>query len=288
MTFLTYRRFWIIGLIPFLVAAAPPSIATPPGAPGLLRLSRFFVGAHPEAPTPSRAPNGLHVLLGRVLSARVEPAGWRGTRYTYVVQVLCTVPGGPKLGRSVTIVGLRTPPRTRSWPLHIAIMRPGTYFVADPVQERGGAALLWTGDGSAAYPFGVFLPSPVAEADVSNLRAAILAYAKLRQAKSTLTDAECAKLRRGKNYFLWALGTWVLAKRATQEEARLWAYELSERSMPGISNPPMLSPRRELWILHCLRRVVPANARPSTKELFLAVAGYLRRLAAPHEPGYKP
>ena len=92
----------------------------------------------------SGAPSGTYVMLGRVLTARVDSAGWRGTRYTYTVRVLCAIPAGLVAGKSTTIVGYRTPPFTRSWPLHVAIMRPGTYFVLSPCGS--GPVFGWGGN----------------------------------------------------------------------------------------------------------------------------------------------
>ena len=136
-------------------------------------------------------------------------------------------------------------------------------------------------------PFGIFEPSSVSKADVGDLKATLLLYGRTSQAKGGLTSAEAHKLRKSKNYYLWALGTWALARLAKRPEVRRWLALLGRYSVPGHpAGPVKLSPRRAFWLVHCIRRVVPATARPSATELSAALTGYLRRLATPPVPGY--
>ena len=280
MVIANLRAWRPLGMLPLLVAVSAQASVLKPSA------------------TLPEMPNGLHLVLGKVLDARAEGVGRtyntgaRVTKYTYSVQVLCAVPKGAKIGRSFLIVGYRTPPHTRSWPLHVPIMKIGVYFVTEPSGEvspgSAGAPLSWGGNSSEAEPFGVFEPSPVAVADVPRLKAALLAYARLYQAGRVVSHTQALRLRRSKNYYLWALGTWAVAKVATPTEANLWAEQLGKYSSPGFpASHRMLSPRRAFWILHCLRSVVPTAARPSGKELLAATEGYLQRLAQPRVPGYR-
>lgn len=286
MAFLTDHRFWVLGVVGLLAGAALPRATTSPCA-----------------------SCGLYVVLGKVLAARSHdetprrPPFRRRMRYTYDVRVLasvavrlrlrgrlldytCGYPMSPctmKTDSTATIVGLRV--FRRSWSVFTPIMKPGVYFVMMAGRQPDGS-LSHTYADDGLMPIGIELPSPVAGGDVAKLQAAMLLYARLG---GSLASAEAAKLRRSKNYYLWAWGSWALAKHATRGQVRYWLAILGRYRSPGFpAGPAKLSPRRAFWLVRCMKSVVPTAARPSCRELSTALAGYLRRLATPHVPGYKP
>lgn len=276
------RTWWILGL-PLLLMATSGQAAVPDAS----------------VPLPP-IPNTIPIVLGRVLSAHSQVTKAIGSRwllmnYTYRVRVLYAIPKAPKIAGSITIQGLRTPPMTQEWQMNMPIMKPGAYFLMGVSVWRQADGFPYGDQGlteaKSWLPFGVSQPSAVAKSDIAKLEAAMLVYSKLTMPGRRLTSAEIVKLCNSKNYFLWALGTWALARGILSKgiggvdpgyRIMLWLQRLDS------SKKKVLSPRRAFWIIHCLRRVVPAKERPSAQGLSDAMAFYLRLLATPNDPGYKP
>ena len=138
-------------------------------------------------------------------------------------------------------------------------------------------------------PFGIYLPSPVAKADVANLRAALLKYGELYKKGKPITAARALKLRGSRNYFLWALGTWAMAKRATRDDAIRLLHDLDRFDAPGVPAAlPPLSARRAFWVIHCVCRVAPPASRPPAAVVRHSLVLYLFGKAQVHEAGYQP
>lgn len=263
------------------------------GAAWLLAARTAVAGA---ATLPSVGTPTAPVIVGEVLAVHARLAGkYAGgghlgpaTRYHYKVRVLAALPSAPRVGPAITIVGLRAV--RRSWSVFTPVMKPNVYFVMPvfrhPKRSTNYTITYWTLAGRW-LPLGVRPPSPVASADVAKLRAAVALYARLAKAGTWPTKARIAKLRHSKNYYLWSLGTWLLAKRARRSLVKHWLLTLGAYDVPGFRvSAPQLSPRRAFWLAHCIRHVVPKSARPARGDVSTAIIGYLRRLAQPHEAGY--
>ncbi len=223
---------------------------------------------------PSRARGGL-VILGQVAAVGKKAVNRFTTRYTYRVRVVGQQRGRPQPGVVITVVGLRRTSRTPGG-TQIPLMSNGTYFLMAVMPARGGRSYRYVKT-EQWFPLGVGLPSPVAKRDVAGLAAALREYGRLRK-MGKLVKSQAFKLRDSRNFYLWALGTRVIAIDCTHKDV----YTL----LDGLFRN--LSPRRAFWILHCVRRVAPPAVRPSRGMVLSYLTSYLARLSKAHEPGYKP
>lgn len=228
---------------------------------------------------PHFLPAKYLIILAKVVGVRKTVLDRFTTFYSYRIRVLCEYRHRLKAGSDNTLMGKCAIRRNGS--VFIPVMKRRAYFLAAVKPSSNSALLRYPSVDWPRYwlPIGIQLPSPVAKGDLENLKVALLRYGEMWAAGGKLAHVRAIGLARSKNYFLWALGVSTLSKRASPAQVDRWISDLESL--------PALSPRRAFWLIHCVRRVVPARARPSTKEIFLAVACYLRQLAAPHEPGYK-
>lgn len=234
------------------------------------------------------------LILAKVLSVHVKHIGGRRligstTKYRYRVRILYAESEKVNPGEAVLIYG--TERIVRSWSTWVPSMSPGVRFITFvspaglPEKFRCGTELRGTW-----LPLGVPVPSPVSAGEASNLRRALVLYGRLGRRGSwrRMPPRQARKLWSSSNYFLWALGTSVLARNASKLQVQAWLHDIELAVIHTGLGSRVLSPRRAFWLIHCMRSVAPAAVRPSRKELLAAMEGYLRLLSVPHVHGYKP
>ena len=267
-----HRFLMLLSAVVVLFAVATTTISAPP-----LHRNGYF--------------SDKYVILGKVLDVRSQKVDKLTTDYSYRVRVLCEYRDQLKPGATITIIGQRAYLQTGS--TFIPIMRPGVCFLmgVDPTNKPGvfryNLAMLpveWA-------PIGVGLPSPVQQAAITPLKQAMEFLGQKRPwAKGqAINHAEAARLRRSKNYYLWALGTWAIAKSGTRNDVLNLLYDMERFDAPGLpAQLPPISPRRALWITYCVRYVAPPASRPQPKTVLSYLNSYLTGISQTHELGYKP
>jgi hypothetical protein len=253
----------------------------------------LVLGLSSEVQSAPPAPADL-IVLGQVLDAQAVADG-PNANYTYRVRVICEAHGRVRPDAEITVRGRRM--LVRSFVIRIPAMARGTYFLMPvrPTQNSEEFTYELPEFQDCWLAIGLRLPTPIAQNEISDLTEALTKYGELPRKNGGnlgLTQQQIDDLRSSKNYFLWALGTTAIAEQASDAgDAHLFINDLElgvaasvklshelDSANGIISNRPTISPRQALWLMHCLRDVVPEKVRPSCDETQGALLHYLDRL----------
>ena len=138
-------------------------------------------------------------------------------------------------------------------------------------------------------PIGISPTSPVVKGDLTNLKQALVKYGQLQKTDKLITIAQANQLRSSHNYYLWALGTWAIAKSGMRNDVLNLLDDLQRCYGPGAPEQrPSISSRKAFWISYCMCFVAPPATRPSWKTVANDLNLYLLGISQTHEPGYEP
>lgn len=232
-----------------------------------------------------------YIILAKVLHVRSQKVNRLITDYFYRVRVLCEYRDQLKPGTTISITGQRAYLQTGS--TFIPIMQRGVYFLMGVDRTSKPGVFVYNLDmlPPEHTPIGVTLPSPVRRNAVAQLKQALgyLGHSRPWAKGRAIGNAQAAKLRHSKNYYLWALGTWAIAKSGNRNDVLNLLYDLQRFDSPGFpAQLPPISPRRALWIDYCVRHAAPPPHRPSRKIVLWYLNCYLKGLSQVHEQGYEP
>ncbi len=218
-------------------------------------------------------------------------------QYVYKVKVCYESRDKIKPGENIVIKGVRN--EMRSSGVLIPAMAKGAYFIM-PLKETGTQnTFVYDLNDRDKYwlPLGLPLPSPVAESEIEQLKAALVAYQKLLvEGQLPKIDAQKSKeWLSSDNYFLWCLGATLIARDGNAVDLyRDWfvhgipsqvrvAKEIEDADFRNL-NMTVISLRQAVWLAHCLTEELPKAKRISIQETQTLLTDYLERYVNWKEP----
>ncbi|HMD55374.1 MAG TPA: hypothetical protein VKJ65_12555 [Phycisphaerae bacterium] len=258
------------------------------------------------------------VIVGRVINTHIIPTPDDPARavIVYTVEYLGGDLSKISVGTAIRLQGVWTAGASAMLQAYIPMMSQGTTFTCFVRKQSNSPQMsdIFSYAFPGFSPYGISGASPLASNEVQPFLDAMATFDKLETQFKSQPDAALKaawKLVGSKNYFLYSLGVWEIAKNGSKSDLDGLLSVLSE-SRPyqpvepnkdllktGLVFPPVLqSPwflilngivlneRQALWIVCCLNEVAPPDHRPSIANILSAFDDYAARVLSPESSGF--